>query len=254
MGAAVVGAVSAVGRGRRAELLRAVEASRRHAQEQHVQYERLRVHEASVAQERQRQSEAVMQQYREWVGEYDLDSSGYLDRHELRRFLQETEHQPGGSDVTDEVCEALVAMCSGARTGARASSSGVPVSEMLTAVLRYREYLEQRRELDLLFSALDVNGNGSIEKEELLRVMSDLAPPSHAVSEADLASVYAACCSEFGAPMLLGPNLLLLKPALTEWTRGVVEADAAAQRAAAREQRQKQQQQQKHASRACVVM
>ena len=86
--------------------------------------------------------------------------------------------------------------------------------------------MAQKAELEKFFAALDRDGNGVIDMEEISQVMGDLYP-GHEVCQADTDFVYDACFAERGAPLTPGPQVLLLKPALTEWVR--LTRDAAAE-------------------------
>ena len=160
------------------------------------------LHRQAVANaERMRQSLAT------WFSKYDADTSGLLERGELRLLLQDL--KPDEAPPNDDVIDALIEMCS--------NKTGVTVNEIVSTVSRYNDYLSRKRELDQMFEALDRDGSGLLEVNELQRVMADLVPQQQ-VREADVAFLYGACQIEMGTPVPRSAMAALM-PALAEWAK-----------------------------------
>ena len=159
---------------------------------------------------------------RQHFARYDVNGSNLLERDELRKFLQDV--RPNEPTPSDELCDTLITMSG--------NENGVAMHALADTSLRYFSYLSEKQSLDRFFSALDLDGSGSIEESELRRALRELGPEGYQPTEGDLDFVYAACRIERGEPVPQGAPMLLLKPALVEWaklTRNAA-ADAAAQR------------------------
>ena len=143
-----------------------------------------------------------------WFSKYDRDASGILEHEEMRHFL--TDFMPSAPPPTDAAIEALLSTF----------PSGVGMEEILAASIRYEAYVIDRERMDQAFKALDIDGSGLLEREELAKVMGDLiaGSPLIQVEDADLAFVYEAVGCPMGEPLSRDIMGLLL-PAVADWAK-----------------------------------
>jgi len=207
------------------------------ARRKHAEYER--EVRSAVAEGEKRLRDQIDESNRRWFDKHDADGSGTLSREELRNLLAEMRPE---EPPTEGALDLLLAMCGEAATE-------VPRTMLLDVTGRYTAFLEEKQALNRFLKQLDTNGSGRIEQHELEAVLNDVGAklyPPYAPTESDVAFLYAACRVDFGEPILPGPSMLLLKPALSEWKR-MIEKRQYEERCEAYRKR-------KQASRACVLL
>lgn len=136
-----------------------------------MKMQKKRTRRAALEEQREFQADHEERQLASWLASHDLDGDGALDRAEfaaLVRSLGDGEDADRDT-VGDDAIDKLFAK---ARSGK--DTLTLTKSEIREAVLRYREYLMHHDYLDSIMSQFDTDGNGSLDRGEVKRMLETI--------------------------------------------------------------------------------
>jgi len=103
-----------------------------------------------------------------WFEEHDRDGNSVLDKDELKALLEDV----SGSPPNDKVMQTAWAS---AELAADSSTMGVKREAIAEVVTRVMAYMKQHETIDPMFDKFDVDGNGTLDRQELKSLLVKVA-------------------------------------------------------------------------------
>jgi calcium-binding protein CML len=126
----------------------------------------------------------------QWFERFDTNGDGKLQRDELRALLTHLiPSRPPTEANLDELIEKATAVETFSMHLPGNKSGDVAYRDTRTTVMRYYEFVKNQNYLDGVFRRYDLDGNGTLDEDELLEFLKAVAPEGCEVDDADVAYV-----------------------------------------------------------------
>ena len=164
----------------------------------------------------QEQRKQQREQIERWLGEFDANGDGKLQREELRALLTALNpSRPPSDENLDYLIEKATAVESSSLRLKGDKNGAVTNHQIRPTVLRYGQYCKDEAYLDSVFERFDHDGNGELDDAELFYLLEEVAPEGCTVEEADVRFVLDTCDAN-GDGVITRDEVL---PLVSTWTQ-----------------------------------
>lgn len=164
--------------------------------------------------ELQQKEKARQQEIKRWFHQYDENSSGVLEREQLKQLL--IDHGPKYAPEPDDAClDELMKQATAIDTTGDgvADTCGVKRDALEEVINSHYLYVQEKSQIDAIFRRFDTNQSGVLEKDQLLNLMKMYGPDVKNISQSDVDFVLEKC--DVSATGTVLPSEVL--PAIAIW-------------------------------------
>jgi len=161
-------------------------------------------------------NQKIKEEVEGWFKVFDTNGDGKLQRDELRALLTHLNpHRPPTEENLDFLIQKATAIETYSMSLPGNKNGDITFHAARPTVMRYHEYARDQAYLDAVFARFDVDGNGTLDEEELRQLLEAVAPEGCDVDDADVQYVFESC-DEDGDGVISREEVL---PMISKWTQ-----------------------------------